>query len=364
MVNLPEGPAKPRQGPVSDDPHLMREEWLRLAAQGSQLGLWYWNEETGRVFWDSKACEMFGVSAEEEKTLETFYSCLHPEDRKRVAEVWRYQLERGIPYDVEYRTRRPDGSIRWVHALGKGYYDEHGKPLRMVGVVFDVTERLEANQERLKLAGRLIKAQEEERSRLARELHDDFAQRLALVSASTTRISEMVKDAAVRERVLEVLKTLREIGTDLQLLSHRLHSSKLEMLGLSTTVTSFCRDFSREHGIQIDVGCTDIPKSIPFEITLCLFRIVQEGLHNVVKHSRASRVEIRLNGGLDEICVTLRDNGVGFDLSKKVTSDGIGIQSMKERTLILDGTFQLQSAPMQGTQIEVKLPLKRRSTAA
>src|ERR1700756_1478667 len=147
MVNLPEGPAKPRQGPVSDDPHLMREEWLQLAAQGSQLGLWYWNEETGGMFGDSKSCEMFGVSAEEEKTLETFYSCLHPEDRKRVVEVWRYQPERGIPYDVEYRARRPDGSIRWVHALGKGYYDEHGKPLRMVGVVFDVTECLEANQE-------------------------------------------------------------------------------------------------------------------------------------------------------------------------------------------------------------------------
>jgi signal transduction histidine kinase len=159
-------------------------------------------------------------------------------------------------------------------------------------------------------------------------------------------------------------RNLREIGTDIHSLSHRLHSSKLEILGLYKTVTSLCRDFSREHGIQIDVDCEDMPKSIPPETTLCLFRIVQEGLHNVVKHSRASRVEIRLNGSLDELCLTLRDNGVGFDSSRRVTWNGIGIQSMEERARILDGTFQLQSAPMQGTQIAVRVPLKRRSTAA
>jgi signal transduction histidine kinase len=123
---------------------------------------------------------MFGVNLVGEVTVDTFYGALHPDDLARVKEVWRYELERGLPYDLEYRALRRDGSIRWIQARGSGYYDKDGKPLCMVGVVFDVTERKLADQERNELSGRLINAQEQERSRLARELHDDFSQRLAL----------------------------------------------------------------------------------------------------------------------------------------------------------------------------------------
>jgi PAS domain S-box-containing protein len=338
-----------------------RDEWLRLAAQGSQMGLWYWNEVTRELFWDAKTREMFGVPVDGEVTLETFYGALHPDDVERVTRIWRYAFEHMLPYETECRSHRPDGTSRWIYARGSGYYDDASKPICMVGVVFDVTERKEIEHERLKLSGRLIRAQEEERSRLARELHDDFSQRVALLSTELQIILAAVGNSQsnVRERLHKLLKRVNEIGTDVHLLSHSLHSSKLEILGLSRSVSSFCREFSEQHKIQIDFEHAALPEPIPSETALCLFRVVQEGLQNVNKHSRASRVEVRLTGGPTEISLTLSDNGVGFDLSQNYASNGIGILSMKERARMLDGTFELRSAPIKGTQITMKIPLKK-----
>jgi PAS domain S-box-containing protein len=324
--------------------------------------LWYWNEDTGRVFWDAKACEIFGASPDEEKTLETFYRCLHPDDRERVSQVWRYELEQGLPYDLEYRSVRPDGSIRWIHALGSGYYDQQGKPLRMVGVVFDITQRKEAEQERLELAGRLINAQEQERSRLARELHDDFSQRLAMLALEFEGAEKMIQESATREALHRLFNQLSELGADLHSLSHRLHSSTLETLGLTAGVGSFCVEYAAQHAIEINFVHKDVSKSIHPDITLCLFRIVQEGLRNVSKHSRASKVDVLLKGSVDAISLTLSDNGVGFELSNSLASDGIGLRSMRERARMLGGKFEVISQPMQGTQIAVIVPITRART--
>lgn len=121
-------------------------DWLRLATEGSHLGLWFWDEVLQELFWDAKTREMFGAPADGEVRLEFFYKALHPGDRKRVIREWRHAFESGSPYEIEYRSRRPDGSIRWVHARGSAYYDDSGKPTRMVGVVFDITERKLADE--------------------------------------------------------------------------------------------------------------------------------------------------------------------------------------------------------------------------
>ena len=128
------------------------------AAEVAQMGLWYWNEVTTELFWDKKTREMFGVNLVGEVTVDTFYGALHPDDLARVKEIWRYELERGLPYELEYRALRPDGSICWIEARGRSYLDRDGTPLSMVGVVFDVTERhraqeaLRASEERLRLS--------------------------------------------------------------------------------------------------------------------------------------------------------------------------------------------------------------------
>jgi PAS domain S-box-containing protein len=309
------------------------------------------------VYWDAKTCEIFGVPAGSEKPLQTFYEHVHPDERDRAVEVWRYQLEHGLPYEVEYRAVRADGSIRWVHSLGNGYYDKDGKPTRMVGVVFDVTERKKAEQERLELAGRLINAQEQERSRLAREIHDDFSQRLAMLAVNLELAEDIIQEAAAREKLHKSLKDICEIGADLHSLSHRLHSSTLETLGLVTGISSFCVEFAAQYEIEIDFVHKDIPESVHPDTALCLFRIVQEGLRNVSRHSRAAKVDVLLKGSADAILLALSDNGIGFELSHNLASRGIGIRSMRERVRMLGGTFEVLSRPMQGTQITVTVPL-------
>jgi PAS domain S-box-containing protein len=330
------------------------------------VGLWYWNEVTNELFWNTQTREMFGINLVGEVTLETFYKALHPEDLARVKEIWRYELERGLPYDLEYRALRPDGSIRWILARGSGYYDKDGKALCMVGVVFDVTERKLADQERIELSGRLINAQEQERTRLARELHDDFSQRLAVLAVDLESVAEMIEVSpkAANVRVRELRNAVTSIGEDIHSLSHRLHSSTLESLGLVESVRSFCAKFAKQHGIQIDFVEKDVPKSMPPDTALCLFRIVQEGLRNVSKHSRASRAEVRLHADSEAISLGLSDNGVGFELSQSLPSIGIGIRSMKERTWMLGGTFEVVSQPMHGTQITVCIPPNSARNAA
>jgi PAS domain S-box-containing protein len=344
---------------------LKQSEQLRLAAQGSQMGLWCLNEVTKELFWDARTREMFGAPVDGDVTRETFYRALHPDDVERVSSTWRHAFEHGLPYEIEFRSLRPDGTIRWIYARGSGYYDDAAKPIRMVGVAFDITERKKIEQERLELSGRLIKAQEEERSRLARELHDDFSQRVALQTVELQVILDAVGNSQpnVREQLRELLERERELGVDLHSLSHDLHSSKLETLGLSQSVSSFCREFSKQHKIEIDFRHEALPEPIPSETALCLFRLVQEGLQNVHKHSRASRVEVRLSGVPTEISLILSDNGVGFDLSQYHASNGIGILSMKERARMLHGTFEIQSAPMKGTQITVDIPFKKAHAA-
>jgi signal transduction histidine kinase len=235
----------------------------------------------------------------------------------------------------------------------------------MVGAAFDVTERKEVEQERLEISGRLIRAQEEERRSVARELHDDFSQRVALQATELQMILDAVgkPQSNVSKRLRELLRSMNELGTDLHSLSHSLHSSKLETLGLSLSVSSFCREFSKRHKIQIAFDQGALPEPMPSETALCIFRVVQEGLQNVNKHSHASRVEVHLTGGSSEISLILSDNGVGFDLSQKYASNGIGILSMKERARMLCGTFEIQSAPMKGTLITVKIPLNNAHSA-
>jgi len=163
--------------------------------------------------------------------------------------------------------------------------------------------------------------------------------------------------AEVRDGLEQLGRESAEIATDIQSLSHELHSARLDDLGLAPAMKGFCREFSEKQHVEIDFKSHDIPASLPPDIPLCLFRVLQEALHNSAKHSGAKRFEVRLWGAANEIYLTIRDSGAGFDSEAAKESRGIGLISMEERLKMVHGTFSIDSQHNRGTTIHARVPI-------
>jgi signal transduction histidine kinase len=235
-----------------------------------------------------------------------------------------------------------------------------------------IAEKEQAERERERLAlehaeikalasvgPKLIEAQEQERARIGRELHDDIVQRLALLAVELERVQQRSPD--LHSRLGELRKQTSDIAIDLQSLSHELHSSKLEYLGVAFAMKSFCKEFGEQQKVEIDFQSHDLPSPVPPDISLCLFRVLQEALHNSVKHSGARHFEARLWGTSDQINLTVRDSGLGFDIEAAKESRGLGLVSMQERVRLVKGTLSIESQPKRGTTIHACVPLSRES---
>jgi signal transduction histidine kinase len=224
----------------------------------------------------------------------------------------------------------------------------------------------QAGESRKHLSGMLINAEERERRRLASEIHDDFSQRLALLALGLENAEEAIgtsPNEAIKQ-VHSLLNSASEIGADLHTLSHRLHSSTLEALGLVPGVSALCKEFGIQQGIEVDFRYRDIPRSVHPDVALCLFRIVQEGLRNLQKHSGAVKAEVLLRKVGEKLVLSVRDEGVGFDVSNLRKKEGLGICSMEERAYLLGGRFEIHSERGKGTRIVVWVPLQQKSEAA
>ena len=227
---------------------------------------------------------------------------------------------------------------------------------------------LQYNHRQLKLAkenerhlsGKLINAEEHERQRIAAELHDDFSQRLALLALGLENVEEATPSSLgkVHSQLHDLVKSTNEFSADLHTLSHRLHSSTLESLGLVPAVAALCREFSANQGIEVAFAADGIPRSIHPDTALCVFRIVQEGLRNLKKHSGAKEARVVLRMVRDRLKVTVRDEGHGFDLSRLTRNEGLGVRSMEERARALGGDFEIQSKPGKGTTLKAGVPLR------
>ena len=217
-----------------------------------------------------------------------------------------------------------------------------------------------AKEKQMQLSGLLINAEEKERSRVASELHDDFSQRLAILALGLENVDEATPASLdhVHKQLHELARSTSELGSDLHTLSHRLHSSTLESLGLVPSVDALCREFTCKQGIRVHFSSDEIPRSISPDAALCIFRIVQEALRNLKKYSGAeeAEVDLQMTGGRLEISV--RDEGRGFSLSDLGQNGGIGIRSMEQRARLLGGTFEIHSEPGKGTTLEAWVPFK------
>jgi PAS domain S-box-containing protein len=341
------------------------EEEFSLAFEAARLGWWVWNEETGRVVMSQGTREVLGLSSETEVTLDNFLNAVHPDDRERVYRKWWQSFDDGAHYLVEYRVLRPDGSVRWVEARGRAYSGSRGRLVQIVGVTTDITERKNSEEALRTLGGRLIQAQEQERIRISRELHDDICQRLALVGLELESLRDNAESEApkLRDMAEHLVQFTAEIGMSVQALSHELHSSKLELLGIAPAIKSFCAEFSRQYHVKVEFG-SNVAQTLPREVSLCLYRILQEALHNAVKHSGVREFFVQLRNQPGAVELVVRDFGAGFNVSAVTAGRGLGLVSMQERVNLVNGIFSVESEPQHGTTICARVPLEEERLAA
>ena len=206
---------------------------------------------------------------------------------------------------------------------------------------------------------RLIEAQEKERTWIGRELHDDINQQLALLAVELDRWGQHVPTAdELMEQVRHAQGRINQIAKEVQGLSHRLHSSKLEYLGLATAASSFCKELSEQSKVEIQFSHARIPRTLSQEISLCLFRVLQEALQNAVKHSGVRSFRVDLQGTGESIELSVSDIGQGFEEQEAITRNGLGLISMRERLQLVHGELLVKSKPGAGTTIRARVPLK------
>ena len=238
------------------------------------------------------------------------------------------------------------------------------KPVRMISVRKDLLERRDAEERARNLSERLINAQEQERRRIARELHDDLNQRLALLSIEMDLLSQMPLDRGteLRARLQQAALQIAELSSDLHKISYQLHPAKLDQLGLAAAARGFCRELSQQSGIKIGFAESHTPPSLPPDVALCIYRLIQEALQNVVRHSGASSAQVELQFEGSNLKLTVTDSGAGFDPNAASRKGGLGLISMEERVRLVHGTLDILSRSGYGTRIAATVPTGRMPT--
>lgn len=282
---------------------------------------------------------------------------IHPEDRDWVLAFTGRATEQQQNHDFEYRMIAADGHIVWLRNIVKVIV-ENGRVTQLVGTSVDITERKQAEGLTLTMSRKLVEAQEKERRRIAGELHDDINQRLAMLAVELEHLQE--NPTEVGSRLQKLRKQTVELSNDVQALSHDLHSSKLEYLGVVKGIKSWCKEFGERHEMEINFR-TDVRNPIPLDIGLVLFRVLQEALQNARKYSGEQQVEVQISEHSNKVQLIVRDSGKGFDAEAAMEGRGLGLTSMQERVRLVKGSISIESKPMRGTTIDVLIPFDGQS---
>jgi PAS domain S-box-containing protein len=288
---------------------------------------------------------------------------VHPKDREKFSLDYSDNFEARLEFKIEFRLRRSDGQYRWVLNLGVPRYDTSSRFVGYIGCCIDIEERRAAEAAVVEVSGQLITAQEEERARIARELHDNLSQRMAMLEIGLqqlrTKPSELSHSA--KKHLNDVEKIANEISSDIHHLSHRLHPSKLHNLGLVVALHGLCNEISEQSGVKIHFTYRAVPRALPSDISLCLYRISQEALNNVVRHSSAREATLELSRTNHAIGLCISDAGLGFNPEQVQEKAGLGLVSMRERLRLVGGQLSIVSEPFHGTQVCAQVPLTDRS---
>ncbi len=333
------------------------EERFRLVANTAPVMIWTTGTDRKCNYVNTTWLDFTGRPFEAELG-DGWAEGVHPDDSKGCLETYAEAFERRETFEMEYRVKRKDGEYRWILDVGVPRFTPDGIFAGYIGSCIDMTDRKLAEESLATIGRRLIEAHEAERTWIGRELHDDINQRLALLEIELAQWSQKASSNEVAEAVRHIRAHITEITRDVQGLSHRLHSSKLDYLGLATAAESFCRELSEKTKIEIVFEHAGIPPNLSKEVSLCLFRVLQEGLQNAVKHSGVRRFAVDLRGTEESIELTVADLGNGFEEQEAFTRHGLGLISMRERLQMVDGEFSVKSRPGAGTTIRARVPLK------
>jgi signal transduction histidine kinase len=282
---------------------------------------------------------------------------MHPDDRPRIADIRkRFHDGRLDQASMEYRYRHPAGGERWIDHLGRvSRRDATGRAAVTYGVLRDITDRKRADEERADLTRRLIRAHEDERALLARELHDDVTQRLAVLAIEVGRAEAGGAARMLADTLRVVREGLATLSDDVHAFAYNLHPSVLDELGLVDALRTTCERFRSGRTVALSENLAPVPEGLSRDAALALFRVAQEALANAARHARARSVSLALRPSGGGVLLAVRDDGVGFDPARSSRSR-LGLVSMRERLELLNGTFQLESAPGRGTAITAWVP--------
>ncbi len=342
---------------VRDDIRDSKERLIELL--GTKILAWEGEIEGQRFSYVSEhALEMLGYSLAEWYEPNFLASHIHEDDLHWVLAAYEKQPRITQHFDLTFRMWANDGRLVWIQNLISLGSESEGAT-KLHGFMIDVSERKRAEEALKDLGGRLIAAQEEERRRVARDLHDDFNQRLAVLSLDLEQLGRKIqKPLDLRESVKRLQAQAQEIAAEIHRLSYKLHPSKLDHVGLAAAVKSLCAELAESGKLKVNFHQTGFPALLHRDVTLCVFRIAQEGLRNCIKHSGAESVRVVLTKTRNAVRLMVSDNGCGFNAKSELIEKGLGFISMKERLHLLGGRISVYSKPMRGTRIEISVPLK------
>jgi PAS domain S-box-containing protein len=353
------------------------EARVRLVADRAPVMIWTARPDTTLDFLNHTCVEFTGRPLEQ-LLNEGWLDSVHPEDLDRCLNTYGPAFEARTPFFMEYRVRHADGTYRWLVATGVPKYGADGSFAGYIGCDVDITERRNAedriregqaalersHQETRHLAGRLIEAQDTERARIARDLHDDVSQQLAGVSIAFSGLKQRLGEYRVREDLQLELVDLQQqtltLARNVRQLSHDLHPTVLRHLGLEKALTSYCGELQRSHGIVMHCGAEGDLGSMSPEAGLCVYRIAQEALRNVVTHADAGRVDVRLCRRGDDAEISITDDGRGFDVHDPERRHGLGLVSITERAKLAGGTISIETGLNRGTRVKATIPVNGR----
>lgn len=345
--------------------HALEERTMLLQASGELLKVFVRHVPAAVAMFDrdmrylevsDRWCADFSLDAS--TLLGRSHYEVFPDIPERWREIHRRCLSGEIVRAEEDRWDRKGGAT-WLRWEIRPWQSVNGAPGGMLIFSEDLTKRKQAEAALSDVSRQLVLAQEQERARIGRELHDDINQRLALLSVEIEQLKNLlplkVDEVAIRLDAMQT--TVIDMSSCIQALSHELHASKLDYLGIVPAMRSFCQEFAKQQQLEVDFGIVDVPGSVSSDISLCLFRVLQEALHNAAKHSAARHFKVQLRGASDEIHLTVSDSGVGFDPETAAKGAGLGLISMRQRLHLVKGEISIDSQPKHGTTIHARVPL-------